>query len=180
MSGSWPELGEFRSGRGIGEGGVFLIAVWWWWNRVAGVGDGSRSLDAIRQRRQSGPQLYTIFLIVAPWWRGASIVLHCGRELRDGILKCLPLAGATCRGNRGGNHAVCGNCASCRVLASRMGSSGFGGDSCEVRVRVPLRRGMAWEALCGRGPSLTLAVTVHLVVGSQSWSRCGCAGVRSN
>jgi hypothetical protein len=69
---------------------------------VAGVGDGSRSLDAIRQRRQSGPQLYTILLIVAPWWRGASIVLHRGRELRDGILECLPLAGATCRGNRGG------------------------------------------------------------------------------
>jgi hypothetical protein len=68
---------------------------------VAGVGDGSRSLDAIRQRRQSGPQLYTMLLIVAPWWHGASVVLHRGRKLRDGILTCLLLAGVRCRGNRG-------------------------------------------------------------------------------
>jgi hypothetical protein len=122
---------------------------------MAGVGDGSRSLDAIRQRRQSGPQLYAILLIVTSEWRGLSVVLHRGRELRNGIWMCVPLAGATCRGKGGSDHVGYDDYASCRVSASRanlwLGRRFF-------EVLVPFLRATVWEARIGRGTSGTSSV----------------------
>ena len=136
VCGSWPKLGEFRSGQGIGESGMFLIAIWWWnWSR----GRCWRWKPIPRCHPTVSPIRSTALYDTLDC---GALVAWCVYHLASWLRalrwhsEMFAIAGATCRGNRGENHNVCGNCASCRILASRMGSSSFGGDSCEVQVHI--------------------------------------------